>query len=332
MKALVYTGPHTVEMQNVDDAKPLSNDDVVVAVAACGICGSDMHAYHGVDARRPPPLILGHEAAGTIIAGDGIGKRVAVNPLVTCGTCTNCLSGRPNICPDRKIVSMAPRPGAFAEQVAVPAANAVEIPDGMSMELAAMTEPFAVSYHAINLGENALNGPLAAANVAVIGGGAIGLAAAQIARSRGARQIAVSEPSETRRGVIDGLGELRAYDPRGGAKPADNSMDLVVDAYGGAASRAEASRLVRPGGVIIHIGLESGEGGLDIRKATLQEVTFIGTYTYTMLEFRETLAALATGQFGEIPWTETRPLFEGAEAFRALDEGGLANAKIILTP
>ena len=333
MKALVYTGPHTLEYGEFDAARELADGDVLVNVAACGICGSDMHAYHGADERRPPPLILGHEASGTIATGPYAGRRVAVNPLISCGQCDDCLSGRANICAFRNILSLAPRPGGFAEVVAVPLANTVEIDDATSWQTAALTEPFAVSYHSVNLGERALSKPIASSSVAVIGGGAIGLAAAQIARSRGARAILLSEPSAARRAMIARLDELVGYDPADvDARPDTASVDLVIDAYGGARSREEASRLVRPGGVIVHIGLASGEGGLDIRKLTLQEITFIGTYTYTMAEFRETLRGLEGGHFGEIPWTETRALAEGAQAFADLDGGALEAAKIVLEP
>jgi len=332
MKALVYTAPHTVELRDVDAAQRIRDDDVIVNIAACGVCGSDMHAYHGVDERRPPPLILGHEASGTIAAGSDAGMRVAINPLVTCGTCRDCLSGRQNLCAERVIVSMMPRPGAFAEQAAVPRANCIEIADDTSWQTAALTEPFAVSYHAINLGERALTVPLMAARCAVIGGGPIGLAGAQILRARGATAIVVSEPSAQRRALIDGLGDLVSYDPASPTMPDDGTMDLVLDAYGSDRSRAHASKLVRRGGVIVHIGLASAEGGLDIRKTTLQEVTFIGSYTYTMTEFEQTLRMLEAGRFGDISWTETRALSYGPGAFAELDRGDAAAAKIILTP
>ncbi|MGI9423862.1 MAG: alcohol dehydrogenase catalytic domain-containing protein [Hyphomicrobiaceae bacterium] len=328
MKALVYTGPQSLEYR--DEPDPKSNTDTLVKIAACGICGSDMHAYLGHDERRPAPLILGHEAAGEVLDGPLAGKRVAINPLVTCGTCDDCLSGRPNLCSSRQIISMMPRPGAFAEFVTVPSSNLVELPDAIPYELAALTEPMAVSYHAINLAENVLNGPLTAASVAVIGGGAIGLGAAHILHSRGCQKLAIAEPSDLRRSLIEDGGQFRTYAPGSSSEPAASSIDLVVDTYGGERSREAASRLVHPGGVIVHIGLASGSGGLDVRKMTLQEITFIGTYTYTMVEFRETLAGLAAGTFGNIIWTEQRPLRDGADAFRELHDGAARAAKIVL--
>ncbi len=328
MKALVYTGPETLVVREEPD--PQANEDVVVKVDVCGICGSDMHAYLGHDERRPPPQILGHEAAGVATSGLYKGRRVALNPLVTCGTCDACRGGRPHVCRSRQIMSMMPRAGAFAELVRAPEQNLVPIPDHLPTDIAALTEPLAVGYHAVNLGERALTMPLAAARIAVIGGGAIGLCVAQVLESRGARNVLIAETSPLRRTRLDAKGRFGSYDPTGSGAPAAASMDLVLDAYGGVASRTEASRLVAPGGAIVHIGLGSAEGGIDVRKLTLQEVKFIGSYCYTPVEFRETLAGLAGGIFGAIDWTEARPLAEGGAAFAELAAGKVAAAKILL--
>ena len=119
MKALVYDGVETLAFRDVPD--PIAtNNEHLIRVEAVGICGSDMHAYLGHDARRPAPLILGHEAAGVIVGGPNDGMRVTVNPLVTCGTCACCRSGRENLCPTRQIISMQPREGAFAQFVTMP--------------------------------------------------------------------------------------------------------------------------------------------------------------------------------------------------------------------
>ena len=122
MKALVYTEPNVLLCREEPEPTP-GNDEVLVRVEAVGICGSDMHAYHGHDSRRPPPFVLGHEAAGLVVSGPGRGARVAVNPLVPCGVCDWCLQGRPHLCPSRQLLSVPPRTGAFAELVRVPEAN-----------------------------------------------------------------------------------------------------------------------------------------------------------------------------------------------------------------
>ena len=150
MKALVYTGPQTIVLQ--DAADPIASaGDVLIEVGAVGICGSDMHAYMGHDERRPAPLILGHEAAGVVQGGVHDGKRVVVNPLVTCGVCRDCLSGRENLCAKREIISMPPRQGAFAEKIVVPARNIIEVPAWLDLAPAALAEPLATSWHAVTL-------------------------------------------------------------------------------------------------------------------------------------------------------------------------------------
>lgn len=326
MKALVYTGPDTLEYRDVPD--PQKAGDALIEIAHVGICGSDMHAYAGHDERRPAPLILGHEAAGRVIAGPGEGARVTINPLVTCGACDACRAGRDNLCPERQIISMPPREGAFAERLAMPKRNLVAIPNDVPTEKAALAEPLACGWHAVRLAANALDRPIAAARCRVIGAGAIGLGAALVLAAKGAREITVVEANPERREVASAAGDFRAVAP----EAAGGEVDLVVDGVGIEATRAAASAAVRPGGVIVHIGLGSAAGGLDIRRVTLQEITFIGAYTYTAADFRDTAAAMFDGRLGALDWPVLRPLSEGAQAFADLKAGRVAAPKIILVP
>lgn len=331
MKALVYTGPHQLAFRDEADPVPEAGE-VLVRVEAVGICGSDMHAYHGHDARRPAPLILGHEAAGRIVGGPRDGERVTINPLVVDPTCPAAIAGRPHLSPTRQIISMPPRAGAFAEFVRIPERNVVAIPDDLPVEHAALAEPIAVAWHAVRLGTERLGQPLAASRVAILGGGAIGLAAALVCRLFGAASIAVGEPNGLRRAAIATAEGFAVYEPGTPGEPKADSVDLVIDAVGARASRAAASALVRPGGVIVHAGLLPGHEGLDIRKITLQEVTLTGTYCYTPVDFLQTVAALADRRLGPLGWFEERPLAEGAAAFEAIDAGTCPVAKIVLRP
>ncbi|HEV2554177.1 MAG TPA: alcohol dehydrogenase catalytic domain-containing protein [Bosea sp. (in: a-proteobacteria)] len=327
MKALVYTGPNSLVFRDEPDPVPLA-DEVLVCVEAVGICGSDMHAYHGFDARRPPPLILGHEAAGRIATGPRAGERVTINPLVVDPACPYAIEGRWHLSPTRQIISMPPRPGAFAELVRIPQRNLMPIPDAMPIAHAALAEPVAVSWHAVRIGMQRLHQPLAACRVVVLGGGAIGLAAALVARLFGARDLVIGETNPQRRATVEAEG-IAVYRP-GEDEPDDNSADLVIDAVGADATRAAACRMTRPGGVIVHVGLLPEQGGLDIRKLTLQEITLAGVYCYTPTDFGQTVEALARGRLGALGWTERRPLSEGAGAFADIDAGRVGAAKIIL--
>lgn len=331
MKALIYTGANTIHYRDEPAPEP-RNDEVIVKIQAVGICGSDMHAYHGHDERRPPPLILGHEGAGIAISGRHAGQRVTINPLVTCGECPACIAGDTQICSTRQIISMPPRPGAFAEMTRVPERNLVPVPDSLAIEKAALAEPMAVSYHAVQRGVRALPRPLSAARCVVMGGGAIGLCAALVLAMEGAAEILVAETNPLRHATVERAGPFKIYVPGAAGVPAASSIDFVLDAVGADGTRAEACRLVKPGGVIVHVGLLPGSGGIDIRKITLQEVTLVGTYCYSMLDFRETVAALASGRLGALDWLEERPLADGVRAFQDLDAGRTAAAKIVLRP
>lgn len=324
MKALVYEGVERVAFRDVPDATPQFGEHLI-RIEAVGICGSDMHAYLGHDARRPAPLILGHEAAGTITGGPRDGTRVTINPLVACGICPACISGRENLCADRQIISMPPREGAFAQYVAMPDTNLVEVPNHVSFAKAALAEPLAVSWHAVRLGLEALN-PAMALKALVIGGGAIGVAAALALSAMGVEDVVIVEPNDGRRAYLQGIGTFNVV------KETADAFPLVLDAVGYSATRALASAQAQPGGVIAHVGLGEDAGGLDIRRMTLQEITFIGTYTYTAEDFRQTAQAIFDGRLGALDWIEERKLSEGAAAFRELRKGVVAAPKIILAP
>lgn len=324
MKALVYDGVETLNYRDFDDAVP-KDQEQLIRVEAVGICGSDMHAYLGHDDRRPAPLILGHEAAGVIIGGPKDGTRVTINPLVTCGVCKACTAGRENLCSDRQIISMPPREGAFADYVSMPEQNLVDVPPHVTMETAALVEPLAVSWHAVRLALAALN-PSMDRKALVIGGGAIGLAAALALAAQGIEDVTIVEPNDMRRTFLRAMCGQRVEDA------ATEQFPLVVDAVGYAATRAVATAHTLPGGVIAHVGLGDSDGGLDIRRATLQEITFIGTYTYTAADFKATAQALFDGRLGPSTWTETRALSDGARAFKDIRAGQVPAPKIVLIP
>ena len=324
MKALVYVGEEKLDFREVADPVVKSGEQLI-KVDSAGICGSDMHAYLGHDERRPAPLILGHEASGIILGGDRNGERVAINPLVTCMKCHACISGRENICSKRQIISMAPREGTFAEMVSVPEVNLVNVPLDVPLEKAALTEPLAVSWHASRLALEALHSSMDR-NVLIIGGGAIGLASALAFKAMEIENILIVEPNIIRRKYLNDNCNVVAVEK------ADELFSIVVDAVGFKKTRELASEKVSPGGVITHIGLGEDLGGIDVRRITLQEVSFIGTYTYTAQDFKDTAKAIFDGRLGSLDWIERRPLSEGNRAFSEIREGKVPSPKIVLGP
>ncbi len=327
MKALVYTANE--EMTYRDEPEPhAAPGDALIAVESVGICGSDMHAYLGHDERRVPPLILGHEAVGTVLEGEKPGQRVVLNPLITCGVCNDCLGGRQNLCAERDLIGMY-RAGAFAEQISIPERNLILVPDGMPSAHAALTEPGATGLHAIVLAERALARPISETRALVLGAGSVGLLTALLLRDKGVGEIAIAETNPLRRDLVREHCQLETFDPREQA-PEAQAFDCVFDAVGGAVTRDAAVAAVASGGVIVHIGLMDNQGSMDVRAMTLREITFIGTYTYTPVDLRATLAKLHSGALGDLAWIEQRPLSAGADAFAELLQGQCAAPKVVL--
>jgi 2-desacetyl-2-hydroxyethyl bacteriochlorophyllide A dehydrogenase len=330
MKALVYTGPAQMTYRE-EPAPARVGDEVLIRVDAVGICGSDMHAYHGHDPRRVPPLILGHELAGEVIDGPGRGRRVTVNPLITCGHCEYCVQGRNNLCANRTMIGMT-RAGGFAELVTTAAASVIELPEGMPERAAALTEPAATALHALNTAMRSLARPIPESTALVIGGGAIGLLTALLLRSYGCRDVRLAETNALRRASAARAAGCEAFDPASGGGVPANSVDFVIDAVGAKSTRTMAIASVKPGGVVVHVGLADWASEIDMRKLTLGEITLAGVYTYSTADLRAAAKALHEGAFGDLAWVEERPLADGARAFSDLDQGRTAAAKILLRP
>jgi threonine dehydrogenase-like Zn-dependent dehydrogenase len=328
MHALVFLGPANMEYREVPTVGE-TEGEVLIEVEACGICGSDMHGWHGQDPRRVPPLVMGHEGSGWIRNGKRAGQRVTINPLLACMHCSQCLAGLPQLCPNKQSVGMPGRPGAFADFVSIPERNAVPIPDSMDFRTAALTEPVAVSYHAVRLGERLVPRPLSTMRVLVIGAGPIGLAAALVLRARNAKEILLAETHPVRRDVARTAGISEVFDPMA-TSISDGSVDLVIDAVGAKATRECASRVTRFGGAIVHLGLLPGHEGLDVRRITLGEITFSGCFCYTWSDFQDTIDLLARGDLGPLTWVQERRMREGHSAFEAVDRCDVAAAKIVL--
>ena len=330
MKALVYTAPHQTTFQDVP-TPTLQAGESLIEVKAAGICGSDMHAWHGHDSRRNPPLILGHEMAGRVIEGAHKGKKVTVNPLITCGHCVFCTSGRDNLCCNRTMIGMT-RPGSFAQYLTIPAKCVIPFAEAVSYTIASLCEPTAVCLHAVKLAKKLPNlCALEDQKCLVIGAGAIGLITALILQHFGVKDITISETSEQRLKMAQASVNCTALNPLKDTLEA-NTYHQVFDAVGSHATRTSTMQCVHAGGGVIHIGLQQGEGTFDARRLTLAEITFAGVYTYTMLEMREALDLLTHHAISDYQWIQERPLAEGQQGFKDIHSGQIDAAKITLLP
>ena len=334
MHALVYTGTNKIDFREEKD--PITKPgETLVKVKASGICGSDMHAFHGNDERRIPPLILGHEVSGTSLDGKFKNKDVVINPLISCEKCDYCKNEREHLCPQRTMIGMSTpvkREGGLAELVSVPEKNIFEVPKKLSIKEAALAEPAAVALHAVLLAEQNLKKPMSESKILIQGAGAIGLLCGLVLnKEKKSTNIIMSDPNKKR------LDECAKYLKANFVSPNDklikeNNFDLILVSVGLEVTRHQAIKSIAPGGTILHIGLTQPSGTFDFKKLTIQEITLVGTYCYTNKDFQKTLKILTEKKLGDLGWIEYRDLKKGSEAFDEIHNGTCVAPKIILIP
>ena len=328
MKALVWHGPSLMSVDEVPETRPKSGEAMVRSEAA-GICGSEVEGYLGMMSNRVPPLVMGHEFAGTVTeVGEGvdtawIGKRAAINPIVGCGRCVYCARGDRNLCPERFLVGVA-IPGGFASAVSVPERCLFEMPAQMDARLGALVEPLANGVHAIRKGA-----PHGATTAAVIGAGTIGLGCMQAALLHGIEVVTVIEPHPVRRKQALQLGAHAAYGSPGEMKEGAR-FDLAVDAVGTEATRVLAIDLLSPAGTVVYIGMHTDETPLPWRKVIRGNHTVRGVFAYSDRDFQQALDWLAQGRAGIGALKAILPLEAGPAAFAALAKGPTDDIKVFL--
>ena len=313
-------------VDEVPEPRPEAGEAVVHSEAA-GICGSEIEGYLGRMSNRVPPLVMGHEFAGTVTeVGDGadrawVGKRVAINPIVGCGRCKYCVRGDRNLCPERLLVGVGV-PGGFAATVSVPERCLVEMPADMDARLGALVERLANGVHAIRRGA-----PDGAMTAVIIGAGTIGLACMQAALVHGLGSVTVIEPHPTRRIQAIRLGAHAAHPSTAEIEP---GIDLVVDAVGAEATRLAAIELLSPAGTAVFIGLHDDATPLPWRRVIRGNHTIRGVFAYADSDFQQALEWLSSGRAGIGDLKPVLPLEDGPEAFATLAKGPTDDIKVFL--
>ena len=263
MRVLRLHQPRDLRMH--DEPKPEPKDgEALVRIASVGICASDVHWFKDGrigTTKLTEPLVLGHEASGVVEAvGDGVdgikpGMRVAIEPSKPCGRCEFCRSGNMNVCPDVLFFGTPPTDGCLRDYVTWPAQLLLPVPDALTMDEAAMTEPLAIGIYAVKLAQVEPN-----SSAAVLGAGAVGLSVLQALRTKGVEKIVVSEPIESRRSLALKLGAYAACSPEEvGSVCRDltngKGIDIVFECAGIAEAVAESSRLARVLGKVMVVGI-----------------------------------------------------------------------------
>ncbi|MBV9791593.1 MAG: galactitol-1-phosphate 5-dehydrogenase [Chloroflexi bacterium] len=338
MRALMYEGPWQMPLRELPEPSP-GPGEVVVAVQAAGICGSDVHGFTGSTGRRTPGIVMGHEFSGTVaalganVASWAVGDRVVVQPLHRCGSCAMCRSGRGNICQNRTLIGMHVH-GAYAEAVNVPQAQLYRLPDDLSYEHGAWAEPLSVALHAVAITPlNLLD------TVVVVGAGPIGLLTLQVARRRGAGTIIVTDRNAHRLEVARQLGadlvvNIADDDPIQRVQQATDGLgaDVTFEAVGITPTVQQALAVTRVGGTITWIGNSAPEVTLNMQQVVTREITIRGTYGFDR-EFGQAIDLLRSQQISVTPLIEgIAPLAEGPQIFQQLADGTLESIKVILQP
>jgi L-iditol 2-dehydrogenase len=318
--------------------------EVLIQVAACGICGSDVHGYDGSSGRRIPPIVMGHEAAGAIAAvgpevlSFTVGDRVTFDSTVYCAKCDYCLRGDVNLCEDRQVVGVScgeyRRAGAFAEYIAVPEYIVYRLPDSLSFADAAMLEAVSVALHAVRLsgiagGESAL----------VIGAGMIGLLVLQAARNAGCKRVLVADVDATRLTMAATLGAdetlhaseagltreiLRLTDGRG--------VDVVLEAVGRGETVATAIECVRKGGTVTLVGNIASQVSIPLQKVVTRQIRLQGSCA-SAGEYPEAMELVSSGTIKVTPLISAiAPLSDGPQWFERLYSREPNLMKVILDP
>ena len=343
MKALLLSEYKHLEITDLPMPQP-DPADVVVRVAACGICGSDVHGYDGASGRRIPPIVMGHEAAGVIAAigaevrGVGVGDRVTFDSTVYCGECDFCRRGEVNLCDNRQVVGVScgdyRRPGAFAEYVAVPSRILYRLPDELPFAEAAMLEAVSVALHGVRVSE--MQG---GETVLVIGAGMIGLLLLQAARAAGCSRVFVADIDPTRLALAKELGAdetieasgfelvqavMRATDGRG--------VDVTLEAVGRNETVNGAIDCVRKGGTVTLVGNIAAEIQLPLQKVVTRQIRLQGSCA-SAGEYPEAMELVATGKIKVGPLiSAVAPLRDGPRWFERLYGREPNLMKIVLDP
>lgn len=303
MKAGYIEAPYKAYFREMEEPQITKENEVKIRVKYSGICGSEIHAYHGTHRFRIPPLVSGHECSGIITEiGSNVtnykpGDRVIAEPQYGCGTCPLCLDGKYNICPDKKVLGATYWSGSFGEYVVVPEQTLVPLPDSISFELGALTEPLAVGLHAVKI-SNCTEGK----TILIIGSGTIGMSTLLFAKIYGASTILLARRNfylekATMMGcdfVINSQTENlreRLMSITGG-----KGVDITYVCFGNEKTIAEAAKYTKPGGLICIVALMNNGLGFPYGTLVSKELTAVGSNMYVHEDFEDVLNYILQGK------------------------------------
>jgi threonine dehydrogenase-like Zn-dependent dehydrogenase len=338
MKTLLYPEYERLEVTDQPRPRP-AEGEVLLRVAACGICGSELEAFKHRSPRRVPPLVMGHEFCGVVEeVGPGggalaLGERVVSHSLYGCDQCVRCARGDAHLCARRQLFGMH-RGGGFAEYVTAPEKCLVAWPESLSAEAACLAEPLANGVHVVGLTRQ-----LSPAIVVIVGAGPIGLLCQQAFQSLSSADIVAADLIGERLAVASRLGAKRVINSRREgfltevlALTGGEGADVVVDAVGSGLSKQQSVAATRPGGATVWIGTHENTFSMDSYEVTLAERRVQGSYAASLDELKVAVDLLASRRVDVSSWSKTFPLVEGVDAFRRMLAAQDDDIKAVLLP
>lgn len=341
MKAFVKVGaqPGEVVVRDVPVARPGAGE-VLLRVASCGVCGSDVHAYRsdaGFEWIRPP-ITLGHEFSGTVeevgpdVTQVSPGERVVPIAIQGCGRCDACRAGSTQLCPYREAVGLT-RDGGMAEYALMPEQYLVPVPEGLDLTVAAVGEPLSVAVHAVNVRADLEPGQ----RVVVSGPGPIGVFCGMLARLRGAEVLltGVGRDSESRLPASERAGlrtanlSDRPLEEHLRDRFGEHTPDVWIESSGSVRALSSALESVRPGGTIIVVGLYAGEVSFSPTAAVRRELSLLFSYSCNYPDYEEALSLLGSGALDPRPLLSKYALEDAPEAFEAISAGRTVKAMLV---
>lgn len=338
MRALVYEAPEVMTLRDLPAPVP-GPGEVLIRVAYSGICGSELSGFLGQNSLRRPPLVFGHEMSGWIeVVGAGleddprltVNTPVTANPLISCGHCEYCVTGRQQLCP-RRLLLGAHLPGCNAELVVVPAQAVLPLPATMALRDAAMAEPAACAVRAVQV-----SGAGPTSRALVVGAGPIGLFILQVLQQHGVTERYVADLNPQRLAMAVAGGAIPVSVGEGGlaaelSRACEGGVDVAFDAVGSAQTRRDCLASTKAGGRVVFVGLHSDATELPVNSIIRSEVSLAGVFAYSPDNFRTALQWLGQKRIGLDAGVITAPLSEGPGWYARLVAGDGA-AKVLLEP
>ncbi len=337
MLQAIMTNPGKIEFREVDRPIP-ANDEVLIQMKRIGVCGSDIHVYHGLHPYTSYPIVQGHEVAGVVaetgsqVTGFNPGDKVIFMPQVTCGVCYPCRHGMYHICDNLKVMGFQTN-GAAQEYFSVNVNNVLKLPESITLDQAALIEPISVAVHCLSRA-----GSIVGQKVLVLGGGTIGNLVAQVAQASGAAAVMLTDvsPYKLEKARECGIQNVVNPDQEDLAQAilknfGPDKADLIMECVGVQPTISQAISNARKGSTIVVVGVFGKKPEVDLGLVQDRELSLVGTLMYQKKDYERAIEMVAAGSLCLDPMVTQRFSFNKyPQAYEAIEESGGNYLKVMI--